>query len=98
MYDNFKAERCDDGRKASFKSIKAGKCDKLYNVFEEAVLPHCPKAKSAKKRLISLGARAALMSGSGATVFGIFESKNAALSAKKDLVGEFEFVCYAEEN
>jgi 4-diphosphocytidyl-2-C-methyl-D-erythritol kinase len=98
MYDNFKVERCDDGRKAAFESIKAGKCYKLYNVFEEAVLPHCPKAKSAKERLISLGARAALMSGSGATVFGIFESKDAALSAKEDLASEFEFVCYAEEN
>ena len=85
MYDNFKAERCDDGRKAAFESIKAGKCDKLYNIFEEAVLPHCPKAKSAKERLISLGATVALMSGSGATVFGIFENEQVAINASDEL-------------
>ena len=85
MYDNFKAERCDDGRKAAFESIKAGKCDKLYNIFEEAVLPHCPKAKSAKERLISLGATVALMSGSGATVFGLFENEQVAINASDEL-------------
>lgn len=86
MYDNFKAERRDDGRKAAFESIKAGKCDKLYNIFEEAVLPNCPKAKSAKERLISLGATVALMSGSGATIFGIFENENAAKNANDELL------------
>lgn len=85
IYDNFKAERRDDGRKAAFESIKAGKCDKLYNIFEEAVLPHCPKAKSAKDRLLSLGASAALMSGSGATVFGIFENEQVARGASDEL-------------
>lgn len=98
MYDSFKSERLDDGRKAAFDSIKAGKCEKLYNLFEEAVLPLCPIAKSAKEQLISLGATAALMSGSGATVFGIFESREAALSAKENLAEKFEFVCYATEN
>lgn len=98
LYDSFKSERADDSRKAAFESLKAGKCDKLYNLFEEAVLPTCPLAKSAKDRLLSLGASAALMSGSGATVLGIFESKNAALSAKENLASEFDFVCYAEEN
>ncbi len=98
LYDNFKNERADNGRKSAFESLKAGKRDKLYNIFEEAVLPLCPRAKSAKEQLISLGATAALMSGSGATVFGIFESKDAALSAKEILASEFKFVCYANEN
>ena len=96
IYDNFKVERRDDGRKAAFESIKAGKCDKLYNVFEEAVLPHYPKAKSAKERLISLGARAALMSGSGPSIFGIFNNKKTAQEAVNDLRQEVDFVCYAE--
>lgn len=97
LYDSFKSEREDVGRNEAFESIKAGKCYKLYNVFEDVVLPHCPRAKSAKEQLISLGATAALMSGSGATVFGIFESREAALFAKGKILGEFDFVCYATE-
>ena len=52
-------------------------CDALYNVFE-AVAP--PSVASLKSRLISLGATSALMSGSGPSVFGIFQN---ALSAQK---------------
>ena len=85
LYDSFKSERADDSRKAAFESIKAGKCDKLYNLFEEAVLPTCPLAKSAKDRILSLGASAALMSGSGATVFGLFENEQVAKNASDEL-------------
>ncbi len=51
---------------------------KLYNIFEETVLPECPEAREKKHRLQSLGALAALMSGSGPTVFGIFPTVAAA--------------------
>lgn len=50
----------------------------LFNVFEEAVLPNCPKARAIKERLIQLGALGALMSGSGPSVFGIFENERSA--------------------
>ena len=81
MYNFFRSARADEGREASFEAILNGKVDCLYNVFEDAILPICPKANSAKKQLISLGASAAMMSGSGPSVFGIFENENAAKNA-----------------
>lgn len=64
-------------------SLNLGKIDPdgLFNVFEKAVLPECPGAARAKERLLSLGARAAMMSGSGPSVFGLFSSFEEARSA-----------------
>ncbi len=65
----------------------------LFNVFETVVLNSCPGASKIKKRLFELGAKTALMSGSGPSVFGIFESVNEAKSAcdllRKDGVKAF---------
>jgi len=44
------------------------------NDLEEAVLADHPEIAEVKRRLMSLGARHALMSGSGATVFGVFDN------------------------
>lgn len=55
--------------------------DGLFNVFESAVLPTCPGAARIKERLLALGAKAALMSGSGPSVFGVFESFDEARAA-----------------
>ena len=60
----------------------------LYNIFEDVILPTCPVALSNRDRLISLGARAALMSGSGATMIGFFEDTRAAERAAASL-GDF---------
>ena len=51
---------------------------KLFNIFENAVLPICSGAEAIKGRMIELGATHALMSGSGPSVFGIFENAQAA--------------------
>lgn len=53
----------------------------LFNVFEAAVLPMCPTAANIRKRLVELGARCALMSGSGPSVFGIFDTLDDAVFA-----------------
>ena len=53
----------------------------LFNVFEESVFSFCPGAKEIKKKLLACGADAALMSGSGPSVFGIFESEERAIAA-----------------
>jgi len=56
----------------------------LINDFEAAVFSQFPEIGRAKERLLDLGARQALMSGSGASVFGIFdkvETRQAALKA-----------------
>lgn len=64
-------------------SIKSGKVNGtgLYNIFEKAILPMCPKAEKIKNRLTELGAYATLMSGSGPSVFGLFDDEEKAQAA-----------------
>ncbi len=59
--------------------------DNMYNIFEDAVLPVCPKSSETKKLLLENGADNAMMSGSGSSVFGIFTDKTKAENAKKAL-------------
>ena len=44
-------------------------------------LNHIKTLEDIKKELVQLGAKAAMMSGSGPTVFGIFDDKNVAKEA-----------------
>ena len=60
----------------------------LFNVFEMAVFKACPKALKIKKHLLDFGARTALMSGSGPSVFGIFENESDAMAACASLRNE----------
>ena len=46
--------------------------ENLYNIFEGVILPTHSCAKNLKERLLEYGAHAALMSGSGPSVFGFF--------------------------
>ena len=46
----------------------------LHNDLETVVLPRYPEVKRIKDQLINAGAEGALMTGSGATVFGVFSS------------------------
>ena len=55
--------------------------DALYNVFERVILSECPGAAQIKSRLTELGARLALMSGSGPSVFGIYDTETEARHA-----------------
>ncbi len=52
----------------------------MANVLEEVVFPSYPVIAKLKERMLLLGADAAMMSGSGATVFGIFEDNEKAKS------------------
>lgn len=54
------------------KGDVAGLCDLLENDFEALVFERFPEVKRIKDDLLDLGARGALMSGSGSSVFGIF--------------------------
>ncbi len=58
---------------------------KLYNIFENAILPICNGAEQIKTKLFELGASHALMSGSGPSVYGIFESEELARCAAEAL-------------
>lgn len=57
---------------------------KLYNCFEDVVFPEYPALRRIKERLLQDGATAALMSGSGSTIFGLFKNfAKAKESARK---------------
>lgn len=55
-------------------------CD-MYNAFERSVLARYPDIADAKQNLLRAGAEAALLSGSGAAVFGVFADEPSACEA-----------------
>ena len=59
----------------------------MYNVFESVVLPESPATDEMRSELCRLGAKAAMMSGSGTAVFGVFESEEDATLAARELPG-----------
>ena len=59
----------------------------LYNAFEAAILPKCPSAMRIKEQMAEAGAIATMMSGSGPSVFGIFDSEAQARAVAIDLNG-----------
>ncbi len=61
----------------------------MENDFEGALAPTHPALSAIKTELLLAGAEGALLSGSGATVFGIFRDEATAVRAK-DLVGRSE--------
>lgn len=93
LYSNFdgtKPTSSKDELIRQSESIEKGVIDPsaLYNVFEEAILPDFSGAREIKARLAALGADAALMSGSGPSVFGLFTSAEKAALAKEALEAE----------
>ena len=86
MYSNFDGSIGTDGAekyKNLLSDLSSGNMsqDSLFNIFEAAVLPECPKAQKIKEEMRTLGAYATLMSGSGPSVYGIFDSEKGALDA-----------------
>ncbi len=67
----------------------------LINDFESAVFAEFPEIGSAKRRLLELGADQALMSGSGASVFGIFDKEETRQTALKALDNEVNWRKFA---
>lgn len=60
----------------------------LYNSFEAVVLEAWPQLRSIKVFLLRNGARGALLSGSGASVFGLFREHAAAQTAGQELAAQ----------
>lgn len=75
-WEKYKAEIADGKSLASRLSSLVS-----YNAFEESVFPKHPLVAEMKQKFLQLGAKCALMSGSGASVFGIFETKEKASAA-----------------
>lgn len=65
-------------------------CGGLYNIFEEVVLPQHDVAPGVMAKMREMGARGVLMSGSGPSVFGIFDTPEAAQAAAGALRGAFD--------
>ncbi|MGC4378590.1 4-(cytidine 5'-diphospho)-2-C-methyl-D-erythritol kinase [Fictibacillus sp. Mic-4] len=53
-----------------------GICDNLGNVLESVTLPNYPEVRQIKEQMMRLGADGVLMSGSGPTVFGLFQHES----------------------
>ncbi len=53
-----------------------------YNMFEDAIFPICPEARRYREQLAANGSVFARMSGSGPTVYGVFDNKSKAEDAK----------------
>ena len=53
----------------------------MHNDFESVILPSCPGARTIRALMLEKGALAAMMSGSGPSVFGIFADYATALRA-----------------
>ena len=80
-------------------SVKRAALDSsaVYNIFEDAARDICPKSIRLKTRMYSLGASAACMSGSGPSVFGVFDSLDSARRAADILTFE-GYTAFAAES
>lgn len=72
-----------------------GVCKNMGNVLEDVSIAHYPILQNVKQELMDLGAIGAQMSGSGPTVFGIFEDEEKARNAKEILWKKYKtvYVC-----
>ena len=77
-YDNFKSyapKGTDELKNALCSSTPEDFSKHLFNIFEDPVLAERPVAAQIKSMMLDGGATAAMMSGSGPSVYGIFKSK-----------------------
>lgn len=84
LYGDFADRTAETGRRVEtmLSALRAGDLDRIaaacYNIFEEAVIPVRPCVQELKDRMLEAGAKVAMMSGSGPSVFGIFTDRGAA--------------------
>ena len=73
----------------------AGVCDNVFNTLETVCFLKNPILKELKEKLILNGAKGDLMSGTGSTVFGIFDNEKSAKTAYNKLKNNknFCFLC-----
>lgn len=97
VYQNLKANELTDHPDIDgiVDSLKNGDlqgiCDRLGNVLETVTIKDHPMIDEIKTFLIEQGASGALMSGSGPTIFGIFQEKSTARKALENM-RQFPFI------
>lgn len=87
LYADFKGEREESSESyynAIYSSVLSGDLKELkfYNIFENAIFPSYNGAEQIKEQMLNLGASHALMSGSGPSVYGIFNDRASAERAR----------------
>jgi 4-diphosphocytidyl-2-C-methyl-D-erythritol kinase len=75
----------------SFQSLALGGGVSAVNDFEAVVFERHPRLALLKKRLVRAGAGAALMTGSGSALFGLFSERNGVSRALDQLKDEQVF-------
>lgn len=65
----------------------------MKNVLERVTIPRHPIIQEAKDRLLDMGALGSMMSGSGPTVFGIFQDAATAVGAMERLSADERWTC-----
>ena len=89
VYQNLKLDQIDkhpdiDGMIDALKAQDLkGITDRMENVLETVTIPEHPEIEEIKKQMMEAGALNAMMSGSGPTVFGIFDDKEQGMKAKE---------------
>ena len=84
-YSAIKNKLNDQNKKVNFSSFFSGDYSSLKifeNDFEQIVVPAYPEIGAIKTKLLNLGARFASLSGSGSTVYGIFDDEASAKEAE----------------
>lgn len=100
VYRNLKLELTHDEHEAIIHYLRKKPfaiIDILKNDLESVTASQFPVVNLIKKHLVEAGAENALMSGSGPSVFGVFKSKEKALSAKRHLISLELGVVFAVE-
>ncbi len=76
----------------SLASAPARTPPKAANDFESVVFRQYPQLERIQRRLFRLGARPALLSGSGSALYGLFETREGARKARQSLGGEVQVI------
>ena len=87
-YNNFEYH---DVRDFDFNNFST---DSMYNIFEDVVLNERPEAKRLLDTMYDLGARRAMMSGSGPAILGIFDTYDDAMVCVRGLNEKGIFAAY----
>ncbi|MBR2271985.1 MAG: 4-(cytidine 5'-diphospho)-2-C-methyl-D-erythritol kinase [Fibrobacter sp.] len=80
-WETYKTKCMRSGKAASIDFALAN----TFNAFEESVFPKHPLVEEMKDEFKRLGATSVLMSGSGASVFGVFATREQAKAAAEEL-------------
>ncbi len=78
----YQPKSTDALRRACERGSLSALADATYNIFEEPVLARRPVAARVKRLMEENGAVVSMMSGSGPSVFGLFEAEEGARAAK----------------